>query len=64
MTIVQPTASAGATFHALNRVDEKVAPKFRCIWHTTFELGSSTGFCQEPFTSKWRSTWGIALTNI
>ena len=35
MTIVQPTASAGATFHALDPM--RAVPELECIWHTTFE---------------------------
>jgi hypothetical protein len=48
MTIVQPTASAGATFHALNLANE-TDPELSSsnIRHTTFEWDSSMGFCQE-----------------
>ena len=51
MTIVQPTASAGATFHALNLVNETGPELSSTIWHTTFELDSSMGFCQDQFRS-------------
>ena len=37
MTIVQPTASAGATFHALNLANETGPELSGIIWHTTFE---------------------------
>jgi hypothetical protein len=47
MTIVQPTASAGATFHALNLANETGPELSSSIQHTTFEWDSSMGFCQE-----------------
>jgi hypothetical protein len=51
MTIVQPTASAGATFHALNLANE-TGPELSSITrHTTFEWDNSMGFCQEKISS-------------
>jgi len=47
MTIVQPTASAGATFHALNLANETGPELSSSIKHTTFEWDSSMGCCQE-----------------
>ena len=37
MTIVQPAASAGATFHALNLANETGPELSGIIRHTTFE---------------------------
>lgn len=51
MTIVQPTARAGATFHALNLANETGPALSSIIRHTTFEWDSSTEFCQEKFSS-------------
>ena len=50
MTIVQPTASAGATFHALNLASETSPEPSSSIQRTTFEWDSSMGFCQEEFS--------------
>jgi hypothetical protein len=47
ITTVQPTASAGATFHALNLANENGAELSNIVLHTTFGWDSSMGFCQK-----------------